>query len=194
MAEHIVSVPNVAALKGQPGNTENSVMTLGAITKGDSLGSLYYFDASDSTTVEDTLYWNTVVPNNNIGRWKKIFVKTLTLPQGVMTMNGGIKSLYVQTTTDATGTATINLTTNNTTNGTPIFSEIWWDDSKSAVATTNVNDAIGSTRKSLSSDLKVLSHMFYRGNSSLVSILGATVLGFRTAPTGTAVNFIIVGT
>jgi len=193
MAEHIISVPTVAALKAQAGNTENSVMTLGSLVKGDGGGALYFFDSTDTTSIEDTLYWNIVVPSNNIGRWKKIFVRTLVLPQGVLTMNGGVKTLYVQTMTDASGNATVNLTTNNTATGTPIFTALWWDDSKSAIATTNVNDAIGSTRRSLSADLKVLSHMFYRGNSSTVSILGANVLGFRSAPASSAVNFIIVG-
>lgn len=191
--DHVISVANIAELKTQPGNVENAVMTIGQAAKGDNFGKFYYFDASDNTTAEDTAFFNVVVPNNGIGRWKAVFTRMLSLPHGTLVINAGKREFYYNGVTAADGTCTVYLTMDGTATGAPIFSTIWFDDSKATVSTATANDAVSSCRKSLSADLKTLVHLFYRGNSSVVSILGATVLGFRTAATGTTVSFAITG-
>ena len=195
--EHVVSVQNIAALKSQPGNGENIVMTLGQTTKGDSLGALYFYDSTDSTTIEDSIFYNTVIPANNIGRWKKVITRTLVLPHGTLFMNGGKRDFFCASTTIADGTCTINLTMDNTANGLPIFSQVFFDDSKANVEVTSINDSVGSCRKTLSANNKQLTHIFYRGNALTLNLgivtAGLTSSGLRTAATGTSVLFSVSG-
>lgn len=189
---HVVSINTLTDLKNTPGSTENIVITLGQSLVGDGKGALYYFDATDNTTAEDTSFYNTVVPSSGGGRWKRVFTRTMVLPHGTLFMNNGKKEFFVSTATNSSGEATVNLTFDNTVNGTPIFNTILFDDSKATLNTSTPNDAVSSTRKSLVGN--VLTHIFFRGNQTAVSILGVNVLGFRSALQGTAVQFFISGT
>lgn len=191
--EHIVSVPLVSNLKSQPGNTENTIMTLGAITKGDGLGKFYYFDKNDNTTAEDMVNYNVIVPNTGGGRWKAVFTRMIALPHGILSIQSGLKQFFYTGVTALDGTCTVNLTLDGTSNGTPIFSTVFFDDSKANINITNIADAVSSCRKTLSADNKVLVHQFFRGNSTVVSILGANIIAFRAAAQNTAVSFSISG-
>lgn len=193
MANHIIGAKTLAELKTMAGNDKNPVMLLGKDTIGDGFAAHYYWDDA-STEAEDTVYYNIVQATNvTNGRWKKVIARVITVPQGILVYNGGIRTLYVNTTTGADGTATINLTMDNTTNGTAMFSNILFDDSKATVNTTTANDAVASCRKSLTNGNKQLTHLFYRGNNSTISLLGVNVLGFRQAVTGTPVVFMVTG-
>lgn len=197
MAEHVISVPLITDLKAQPGNTENIVMTVGQAVKGDALGALYWFDSSDSSTAEDNINWNTVVPNNNIGRWKKVITRAIILPHGNLFMYAGKREFFCNSVTAADGTSMINLTMDNTTNGTAIFSEVYFDSSIASVDTLTANDAVSSCRKTLSANKKQLTHLFYRGNAVTLNLgiitAGLTTAGFRSAATGTPVSFMVTG-
>lgn len=193
----VVSVINVAELKAQPGNTDNVVLTTGTITKGDLGSALYYFDPLDTTTADDTVNYNTVVPTSGIGRWKKVITRTMVLPHGTLYMNAGKRDFFCNSVTAADGTCLINLTMDNTTNGTPIFTEVLFDDSKANINLVNINDAIGSCRKLLSANKKQLTHVFYTGNTSALNVAviasGVTTSAFKPAPTGTSVIFAVTG-
>lgn len=194
-AEGIIYVENVAALKEMSVdlNRKTVVMTLGAVTEGDGLGALYSFKPS-STTAEDTINWNTVkITARTTGRFEKIFVRKIVLPHGILQINSGIKKFYCNTVINASSEATINLTMDNTTNGVAIFNNVLWDDSKANTPITNVNDMVSSCRKSLVNSNKQLTHIFARGNSAVISVIGVNVLGLRSAAQNTPVTFIVEG-
>lgn len=191
--EHVISKNTLADLKLTPGTTENVIITLGQNTKGDGLGALYYWD-STSTDAEESVYWSTVIATGvTTGRWKKVFNRIINLPHGLLLINSGVKEFFCSSTTGSDGTCSINLTFDNTTNGTAIFNRILFDDSKANVDTTTVNDMVNSCRKSLSANLKQLVHIFGRGNNTAVTLLGVNVLGIRAAVSGTPVIFSVKG-
>lgn len=193
MAEHIISKADLASLKATKGGNENVIMTLGQTSKGDNRGSLYYWDAL-STEAEDTTYYYVVqVTGVTIGRWKKAFTRVQTLPHGILYINSGMKEFYASSVTIGDGTCTIYLTMDGTATGTAIFTNILFDDSKATVNTATINDMVSSCRKSLSANLKELVHLFGRGNSTAVSVLGVNILGLRTAVANTPVSFSIKG-
>lgn len=194
MANHIIGINTLAELKATPGGKDkNPILLLGNSSIGDGSAAHYYWDDT-STEAEDLVYMNTIQSTGiATGRWKKVIARIVTVPQGRLVYNGGKKELFVDTVTGADGTATINLTMDNTTNGTAIFSQVWFDDSKATVNTTTANDAVSSCRKSLTNSNKQLTHLFFRGNSSTVSVLGINLLSFRTAVTGTPVTFKVEG-
>lgn len=197
MAEHIISKVNLAELKATKGGQENVIMTLGQASKGDNKGALYYWDGA-STEAEDTTYYNIVqVTGVTIGRWKKVFNRMISLPHGTLVLNNGKKEFFVSTVTNASSEAVVNLTMDNTTTGTAIFTDVWFDDSKATVDTANANDAVNSFRRSLSANLKVLTHGFFKGNSTVLSIAivttGLTVGGLRASGAGVPVKFKIEG-
>lgn len=193
---NVVSVPLLSDLRNEIGADEESVIiTTGELALRDGKGALYGWNPS-SMNAEDSA--NNVVRPTSIaqaqpGRWEKVFVRKMVLPQGILHINNGIKKLYCAATTDANSEATINLTMENTTNGTAIFSNILWDDSKANINVGNVNDMVSSCRKLLSANMKQLTHIFARGNSAAVSVVGINILGLRTAVAGTNVTFIVEG-
>lgn len=195
---HVTSVANVAELKTFAGYDKNPVLILGNVSVGDGSAAHYYWD-DNSTDPEDSVYLNTIaVTGITTGRWKKVIARIVTVPQGRLVYNGGKKELFVDTVVGADGTATINLTMDNTTNGTAIFSQIWFDDSKATVNTTTPQDAVSSCRKTLTANLKQLTHLFFRGNTTtlglnIAAIAGANINSQRNAAQGTPVTFKVEG-
>lgn len=195
MVKHIISLNTLADLKLMPGQDTNPILLLGKTNIGDGFAAHYYWD-DNSVDVDDPTYLNTVkVTAVDIGRWKKVIAKVQTLPHGFLVSNGGKKEFFASGVTIADGTCTLNLTMDNTVNGTPIFTEIWFDDSKATVNTTNVYDAVSSTRKSLTNSNKQLTHLFFRGQAPVISVVGISVVNIaqRPAATGTPVQFKVEG-
>ena len=195
LSRHITSVSTLADLKKFKGFNQNPVLLLGKDVVGDGFAAHYYWDDSSTDSV-DTIYLNVVaVDGVTTGRWKKVIARVVTIPQGRLIYNGGKKELYVDTVTAANGTATINLTLDNTTNGTPIFSQIWWDDSKANIDTMTVADAVSSTKKSLTNGNRQLTHLFYRGQAPVISVVGVSVVNQaqRPAAGNTPVTFMVCG-
>lgn len=193
--EHVTSCDSGLVLKTQPGNTRNIVMTLGGSAVADNLGKFYYYD-STSTATEDLVNYNVITPNNNVGRWLAVFQRVMQLPHGTLMIDGNIRRFISQTTTTS-GLATINLTTDNTTNGPAIFTSVMHDNSISTVDTTVPSDVVISGRKSLSVNLKQLTHVFTRGNTTLLNLsvvtTGLTISSHRLAADGTPVSFLVYG-
>lgn len=193
MPIHLISINTITELKLTKGSDENVIITLGQSIRGDNKGALFYWD-STSTDPEDTTYYNVVqVTGVATGRWKKVFTRMMQLPHGTLVINAGKKEFFFSGTTNANSECAVNLTMDGTATGTAIFTDVWFDDSKATVNTTTSNDAVASFRKSLSTDLKVLTHGFYKGNNSVISLLGVNVLGFRASGAGIAVKFKIDG-
>ena len=190
---HIVKVSLLSDLKVFPGDDDNIVITTGMMNIGDGKGALYYWDSA-SVEAEDTVAYNVVtVTGTSTGRWKKVFTRKIILPHGTLFINNGKREFFCSTVTDANSEALINLTMDNTTNGTAIFASVLFDDSKANINVSSVNDMVSSCRKLLSANMKQLTHIFGRGNSSLVSLLGVNVLGLRGAAAGTSVTFKVEG-
>lgn len=193
IASHVISVPLIADLKLQPGNSNNTVLTTGALTVGDGAGKFYYFDKNDNTTPEDMVNYNTITPVGG-GRYKAVFTRMIGLPHGTLSIQSGVKQFFYSGVTAADGTCAVNLTVDNTPTGAPIFTDVLFDDSKATVNASTANDAISSCRKSLSADKKVLTHLFFRGNNQNFGIgIAVTVNGFRSAPSNIPVSFLITG-
>lgn len=188
--DHIVSVLNITELKAQPGNVNNIVMTSGASSKGDGGGKIYYFDNVDNNTVEDTVYWNTVVPINNVGRWKAVFTRMLNLPHGILEINAGKKSFYLEGISNSSNSTGIKyLTMDNTLTGTPIFTKLLFESCIPNVAGATKDNVITANRTLLSTDLRQISYTFSRPPAdtilNLSIITTGITIGTRTAPAGT---------
>lgn len=193
--EHVVSVENIAALKLISGNSANMVLTGCALTKGDQLGKFYMYDPI-STATEDLVNYNVIMPANSIGRWIANYQRIQTYVHGTLVTLGAFK-IFVIASTVTSGASTVNLTVDNTTNGTAIFTEVWYASSEATVDTTTPSDIVYSGRKTLSANKKQLTHSFIRGNTTLLNLsiitTGLTVSSTRFAPDGTPVSFFIVG-
>lgn len=199
MAVHIIGVPTLSVLKNMVGDGDNIVIIQGKDVIRDGGGRLYSWDAT-STAAEDSTNWNVVqctgVPT---GRWLAIFTKVFNLPHGTLFIKDGKKEFYTNNTVvSANSDCLINLTLDNTTDGVAIFSSVLFDDSKAIVDTSTPSDAVSSCRKVLSTNLKQLTHLFFRGNSTtlgatILNIAGAVITGQRTVIAGTKVVFKIDG-
>lgn len=170
------------------------VLMLGKTTIGDGMGGFYYWDSSNASA-EDTKFLNTLTSGvvGATGRWMRVFQKALTLPQGYLIFNGGVKTLYItNATTDANGKVTSNLTYENASNGTAIFSEVWQKSFDFPVAVSSAND-VPSGSSAAASDLKTVTYTFSKGNSSTISILGVNILGMRAVAAGLSVILKVEG-
>lgn len=198
MANHIIGAKTLAELKANGGKDTNPVLLLGKDAIGDGFAAHYYWD-DNSTDAEDLTYMNTIMATGiQTGRWKKVIARVVTVPQGLLVYNGGIKTLHVNASTLADGTATINLTMDNTPNGVSMFSNILFDDSKATVNAASASDAVSSCRKSLTNGNKQLTHLFFRGNTTalglnVAAIAGANINSNRNAAVNTPVTFRVEG-
>ena len=192
IATHVISVPLVSNLKNQVGNANSIVLTTGAVSVGDGLGKLYYFDAGDNTTPEDLINYNVITPVLGGGRYKAVFTRMIALPHGTLVMNAGKKEFFYTGTTNASSeSGNVYLTMDGTAGGVAIFSSILMSSCEPNVNAATSNDVIFTSRKSLSADLKTINYKFSRPNgNSLLSLsivtTGLTVLGSRDVPVGTS--------
>lgn len=178
------TLADLAALPTQDGQI---VLVLGAAAYGDGLGGFYRFDKS-STAAADA-YNNIVLPTTGSGRWIRVFqrVRKLGSTSNILVSNGSFKMIYAPASTDANGRVTVYLTDDGTATGNAIFTTIMQTAGEGTANVTNPNDTLIGARYSLSADRKTLTYQFARGNSSVLSILGVTVLGMRAAASGSPV-------
>lgn len=187
----IIVADTLANFKAIVPNTKIIVFLAGSSTMADPNNGFYYWKVGD-TTADDADYFNVISSTvDATGKWNRLFVRVLRLPQGVLVFNGKVKTLYVTGVTNSSGEASINLTMENTAAGTSIFTEIWDNKSSAIVNASTPNDAIGSCVKT--ETLKVTNHLFYKGNNAVLSVLGTAFNGFRAAATGISVRFVVVG-
>ncbi len=189
---HLGILNNITALKNHPVDTDTMIFVVGKETIGDNLGGFYRWDSA-STSPEEMGYANIIVSNKiATGRWLRVFQKVKNYSHGILLNNGGIKTFYATGTTNANGEVTLNLTEENTAGGTPLFKEVWFNDSKSTMTATGPGDAVTSYVKSLSSNLKVTTHGYFKANALTIT-LGLLLAPLASVGAGINVQFRIEG-
>lgn len=194
MIRTVLTVETVAELKAIPVSADAGAIYLlvGRAAVSDGLGGFYRWNPAASDT-EDATFMRTFPSDNSaMGRWERVFQRVQVLPHGILVNNGGVKTFYAPGTTNASGEITLNLTLDNTANGTPIFTEIWFNDSKAAVTATTPANAVSSYVKNLSANLKQTTHGYFRANAVTIT-LGLLYAPFAAAPAGVGVQFKIEG-
>lgn len=188
---------NLAELKSQVPAPDLVIYLLGKNVASDGIGGFYRWDAT-ATGAEDTQFMKSFPSDKSTtGRWVRVFQTTQNLPHGVLVYTGGVKKFYASTTTVAGGTASLNLTLDNTPTGTPIFSEIWSNRSEANLDAATVTDIVTGARKTQAPDLKTTTHHFYRPNvlNLTLSLITAGLLfnPFTGVPAGVNVRFTVEG-
>lgn len=182
---------NINDLKKQIGVDSSLVYVAGGTDMADFRGSFYRYLASSNLS-DDATFYNVVQPTGvTTGRWIRTNQTTITYPQGTLFRIGLLKIFIAPSVTNASGESTINLTTDNTTNGTSIFSSVLYNMSMSVSGATTANDVVTSTVKTTaaSTNFKTTTHRYSRGTT--VGILGAASL--VNPATNTPVQFLIIG-
>lgn len=181
----------LADLKACPVYPGARVFIAGKSSLGDNLGGFYRWD--ETATGSDDAYMNLVSSNlTGTGRWRRLFVKSIVYPQGIMVMNGAVKTFYATGATNANGDITLNLTDDNTATGNALFAEIWSNVSRSIATATGPSSAVQSYTKSLSPDLRQTVHGYYKANPVTVT-LGLLYTPFASVGAGVTAQFEITG-
>lgn len=192
-----VVCPNMSYL---PTAAQNNtvIYMIGLNAVGDNRGGFFYYRPDSVATVDNMNVLG--VPNNGVGRFIRANVKNVALPHGQLSYIGNLKVFFSTASylTDANSKASINLTLENTSGGTAIFNEIWWNSSRTLSVAATTNDIVLSQVSALSADLKNTTHLFARGSSTtlgstLLSIGGLIIPGLRNVTTGTPVQFMVMG-
>lgn len=185
--------PTMADLKMWKVAPNKVVLMVGKTAIGDNLGGFYRWDTT-ATGTDETVYLNIINSNiSSAGRWVRIFQRARTLPGGgILVNNGGVKTLFLSGATNSSGDIILNLTDDNNSTGNAVFTEIW---SIKATSTTDANgpgNAVQSYRKSLTTNLKVLTYGFYKANAITIA-LGLLYNPFASVGAGTVIQFEITG-
>lgn len=165
------------------------------INSGDAKGGLYQWSPS-SAAAEDLTYYNVVLSNTtSTGRWVRVFQRVRVLPQGRLVYNGDVKTLYVPTTTNASGEATFYLTYDGTPTGTPIFSTILENKSEARIDSTDPKTAVQSYVRSQPETNSFISttHGYYKANAVTITI-SMVYSPFASIGAGVSVVATIIGT
>jgi hypothetical protein len=117
-----------------------------------------------------------------------VSIARTTLPQGTLYDYGTKKELYVSTTVNANSKVVINLTTDNTSTGTPIFSTILHATVTGWVTGSTANDVIILTPEPMPSGNRVFTARAGKGTSVVIG--GATL---ANVPAGTPVTIAVHG-
>lgn len=169
------------------------VLVLGVVVFGDGLGGFYRWNAS-STAPEDTTYNNFIASNaSTTGRWQRVFQRVRPAGPNLLVANGSFKTVFCPSTTDSNGRCTVYLTDDGTATGNALFSQIMETSGEGTAVVTDPNAMLMGARYSISADLTTLVYQFARGGSSVVSILGTTILGMRAAAAGSPVTVRVDG-
>lgn len=185
----------IAELKLMIPSPNANVLLIGKTVIGDGKGGFYRWDSTDTTSAEDTTFMN-VIPSNVqgvSGRWVRTFQKTRTTAGGgVLVSNGGVKTYFFTASTNSSGEITLNITEENTANGTALFTEIWSITPSPQTNATGPADAVQSYRKALAANLKTTTYGFYKANAVTI-ILGLLYNPFASIGAGTNVQFRVEG-
>ena len=188
----ILQADTLADLRAMPVDASAKVFLLGRASVGDSLGGLYYWDPAASAP-EDTTYLSVVASDASpAGRWRRVVVRAVSYPQGVLVNTGGVKTLYASGVTTAAGECALNLTNDNTPTGSALFSEVWSNFSRAKTAAAGPADSVTSYTKSLAANLKSTTHGFFKPNPVTIT-LGLVYSPFAAAPAGVPVQFEVTG-
>ncbi len=195
----VTKVDLLSDLKSLVPSPGDKVYLTGRTTIGDQLGGFYYWDPT-SIDPEDTLFMN-VIPAFGVvtGRWIRSFQKARQYPQGTtnpgmtMVVNGGVKTLYINTVvSDSNGDATVYLTDTGVASGNALFTEIWFHDVRANSPSSTPSTGVSSYFKSLSTDLKTLVYGQFKPNPVTITV-GLVYAPVSAAPASTPVLFKIEG-
>lgn len=160
----------MGSLKDSPTKDGSVVFLVAKNAVGDNLGGFYRWDPT-STLAEDAQFMNVIKSNfTNTGRWIRIFQKVKVYPHGILVNNGGVRTFYAPGITNAGGEVSINLTEDNTPTGTPLFTEVWLNQSKATTESTSVSNSVQSYVKSTTADLKQTTHGYYKPNAVTITV------------------------
>lgn len=178
----------VVDLKSQAAINNAMVYVLGGSTVGDGKGGVYRWN--DASTESEDLTYNNVVQVTGVqtGRWIRTNQNIFPYPQGTLFRIGSLRIFTASGVTDANGEVTFNLTTENTSNGTNIFSNIFFNSGQATVNATTPNDVVMGVVKTLSANNKTITFRFSKG---ALGALGLATLAVAT--TNTPVKILIVG-
>lgn len=190
---HIAVANILADLQTVTPTDGDLLFLLGKNNVGDGLGGFYRYDANSTATVDNVFLNSVASTTTTAGRWVRVFQRAAQLPQGILVTNGGVKTLYVQATTDSTGSATIYMTVDGTPTGTPIFGSIMANISRVTTPAANPSQAVQTYIVSTSSDLRTTTHGCFRPNALTVAV-GAVYNPYTTVGAGISVAFEIEGT
>jgi hypothetical protein len=173
---------------------EGNVLLLGNTTIGDGSGGFYYWDSTNTASSEDTTFLNFITStfSGASGRWTRVFQRAQQLAQGILVNNGGVKSFYCPAVTDSNGNVTVNLTTENTSNGTALLSRILFVGGIADPASSSNVALVDSSV--VSANFKTVTMSFKQSNlttlgSTLLTIGGTLIPGLKAA--GAGVNVIV---
>lgn len=174
----MITVSTLAELKALNPTNGQSVFMLGRTVEGDGFAGTYRWATGDATAADDT-YLNVVASTVNgfltTGRWLRNLVRAQPLPQGVLVANGGVKTLYAAGVTVSGGTVVLRLTMDNTTTGTPIFTEVWMADAASTLAAATPALAVAAYERARAADLRSITYAFTRLNGLAAADAGIPV-------------------
>lgn len=180
-------VDSVGALKDYAANHKGFAYPFGKDSIRDGKGGVFMFDTAslavhDGDNVVQPGYSSVCVRAK--GRWLRVNVNRIPLPQGSLMQIAGEKRLSGTATMDASGEATINLTTDNTAGGTALFNNIAFV-GLTAIRNSNLpNDIVVGDVKVIGTSNKTITVKF---------ATGPAVLALLSPPTGTVFRFYIVG-
>lgn len=193
----VITAPSVADLKTVNPTPGMIVFLLGRAAPYDGMGGHYRWDPNASETEDTRFIKSFPSDSSSSGRWVRVVQNIQELPQGVLVINGGIKTLYGKATTVSGGTASINLTLDGTSTGAAIFQEVWRNSSEPNANAATVNDVVKGGRKSLDANLKSTTHLFFKPNPvtfTLAAITAGLLFNPNTnAPSGIPILFEIEG-
>ena len=188
----LVSVETIDQLKAITPSEKLVAFVCGKSAVNDNLGGTYRWDSSASMADDPQFVRSFAANGVTNGRWVRVFQNTTTLPHGILVNSGGIKTFYGRGTIGAGGIGTLNLTRENTADGTPIFSEVWMNRGEASVNAAGIADVVNGGRRLLTADLRQTSHFFYKANALTIT-LGLVYSPFAAAPTGTVVQYCVEG-
>ncbi|GKS91235.1 hypothetical protein [Acidovorax sp. SUPP2539] len=187
-----LQVPTTADLRLQPVDADVLVLTVCDTVLGDDKGGLYRWDPT-STAAEDTAFLNVVASSYTAtGRWLRFAQRVRQLPQGVLTNLWGVKTLIASGVVSSSSDCAFNLTLDNTATGEAIFTEVWDNRAYSKGTASAPAGAVMSYPKALTSNLKTVTHGFYKANIVTIT-LSLVYSPFMAADTGSAVGLTITG-
>lgn len=184
----MLTLDTIADLRTAPVQDGQLVLVLGAVSYGDGLGGFYRWAATSTATEESSPYFNVIAATGvGTGRWVRTFQRVRVAGPNIVVTNGGFKTVFCPGTTDSNGRVTVYLTDDGSATGTALFSTVMMTSGEGTAVQTDPNNVLIGGRYSMSSDMRTLTYQFARGNSSVLSVLGTTVLGMRAAAVGTSV-------
>lgn len=167
------------------------VFLMGKTAAGDGWGGTYYWDSASMATEDGTNL--TVIASNKsqTGRWIRTGSRVESVPQGKIFTNGRVRVLYASGTTNSSGEITINLTRENTSGGTALFSEIWFEQSvPKAIASAAA--ALICSPKTRAANLKTTTHVYTKANA-ITLLINLSYNPFIAAGSGIDVQFMVMG-